>query len=110
MSSRSLTMSRTTCVVAAALLAGCDAGNYSNEDIDFQLAVPAREDIAVRMPVQALEINDSAEHYRSTRNTVKALDGIADAFLKLIDHVRSYPPTERQVGRRVWGPFPVMEN
>ena len=102
-------MSRTAAIVLLGL-AGCDAGNYSNEDIDFQLAVPERQDIAVRLPAQALESNDSAEHYRSTRATVRSLDGIADAFLSLIDHVRAYPPSERQIGRRVWGPFPLQEN
>jgi hypothetical protein len=110
MSSRSVIMSRTIALLLAAALAGCDAGNYSNEDIDFQLAVPERQDIAVRMPAQALESSDAPEHYRSTRNTVKALDGLADAFIGLIDHVRAYPPSERQMGRRVWGPFPLTEN
>src|SRR5688572_14635611 len=112
MSSRSCTMSRTIplLLAAAGAVLGCDAGNYSNEDIDFQLAVPERQDIAVRMPAQALETNDSAEHYRNTRNTVRSLDGMADAFVGLIDHVRAYAPTERQIGRRVWGPFPLTEN
>ena len=99
-------------IIALVLLgaAGCDAGNYSNEDIDFQLAVPERQDIAVRMPAQALEAADAPEHYRSTRNTVRSLDGMAEAFIGLIDHVRAFPPSERHEGRRVWGPFPVTEN
>jgi hypothetical protein len=91
-------------------VAGCDAGNYSNEDLDFQLAVPERQDIAVRLPTMALEANDSAEHYTITRNTVRTLDAAADAFLSLIDNVRVHPPSERHADRRVWGPFPVKEN
>jgi hypothetical protein len=96
--------------ILIAVLAGCDAGNYSNEDIDFQLAVPERDDIAVRLPTQALETNDSAEFYRSTRTTVRDLDGTADAFLSLLDHVRANAPSERQPNSRVWGPFPIAES
>ena len=103
-------MSRIATFVLIAALAGCDAGNYSNEDIDFQLALPARDDIAVRMPTQALETNDSAEFYRNTRKTVSDLDGSADAFLALLDHVRATAPSERLPDRRVWGPFPIQES
>lgn len=90
---------------AAAIAAGC-GGNYSNEDIDFQLALPEREDLVVKLPAQSLETTDSAQAYRDTRKTVKDLNGIADAFLSLIDAVRAYPPTQRQPGQRIWGPFP----
>jgi hypothetical protein len=103
-------MSRVTTFILIAALAGCDSGNYSNEDIDFQLALPARDDIAVRMPTQALETNDSAEFYRNTRATVRNLDGSADAFLSLLDHVRATAPSERLPDRRVWGPFPILES
>jgi hypothetical protein len=34
--------------VGAPLGAGC--GNYSNTDVDFQLALPARDDLAVNAP------------------------------------------------------------
>src|SRR4051794_4821206 len=92
-----------------ALLAGC-GGNYSNEDIDYQLALPERDDIAVKLPAQAVEIADSAEYYRSTRETVKVSTGVANFFLRLIDYVRAYPPTTRLDSRRVWGPFADREH
>ena len=40
------------CIVLVALLvgAGRGCGNYSNADVDFQLAVPARDDLAVNPP------------------------------------------------------------
>jgi hypothetical protein len=85
---------------------GC-GGNYSNEDIDFQLALPAREDIVVKLPAQGLDTADSAEYYRNTHTVAKGLDSIADAFLGLIDYVRLNAPTERVQGHRVWGPFPA---
>jgi hypothetical protein len=92
-------------IIALATLAGC-GGDYSNEDLDFDLALPERDDVVVKLPAQSLETNDSAEHYRSTRGVVASLNGLADGFLSLIDYVRSYPPTERTIGHRQWGPFP----
>ena len=89
----------------AAAVGAC-GGNYSNEDIDFQLAVPQREDLAIQLPATA-EAPDAAEHYKNTRNVVKTLNGIADAFISLVDHVRAAPPSQRAPGHRVWGPFPV---
>jgi hypothetical protein len=103
-------MSRVVTIILIAALAGCDAGNYSNEDLDFQLAVPAREDIAVRLPAQALETTDSSEAYRNTRKTVRDLDGTAEAFLSLLDHVRINAPSERLPNKRIWGPFPIQES
>ena len=94
-----------TVIATLVLAAGC-GGNYSNEDIDFQLALPEKEDLAAKLPVQALEITDSAEYYRATRNTVLLFNGLGDAFLRIIDAVRSFPPTERSGARRIWGPFP----
>jgi hypothetical protein len=94
-------------LLACAALSGCDAGNYSNEDIDFQLAVPEREDIAVKLPAQSLEASDAAEHYRSTRMVVKSSNETTEAFLAFIDKVRVTPPSERNGPHRVWGPFPV---
>jgi hypothetical protein len=85
---------------------GC-GGNYSNEDIDFQLALPDREDLVVKLPAQSLDTADSAEYYRHTHTATKGLNGIADAFLGLIDYVRLNPPTQRVQGHRVWGPFPA---
>jgi hypothetical protein len=100
-------MSKLMIMVVLVALGGCDAGNYSNEDLDYQLAVPERQDIAIKLPAQAQASDASAEHYRTTRNAVTAVGAIADAFLGLIDQVRSNPPTERLSDRRVWGPFPV---
>jgi hypothetical protein len=95
--------------LAAALLPAC-GGNYSNEDIDFQLALPAQEDIAVRLPAQTIEVPDPAEYYRITRDVIGTFNGIGSAFLALIDAVRAYPPSERLPRHRVWGPFPNGEH
>jgi hypothetical protein len=91
-------------LLLVATFAGC-GGNYSNEDIDFQLALPAQEDLAARMP-HTVEVLDAAEYYKVTRDVVASFNTVAGAFLSLIDAVRLYPPTERQPGHRVWGPVP----
>jgi hypothetical protein len=93
----------------AVVVSSC-GGNYSNEDIDFQLALPVQEDIAVRLPAHTVDVPDPSEYYKITRDVVKAFNGIATAFLSFIDTVRAFPPTERQPGHRVWGPFPIREH
>jgi hypothetical protein len=97
-------MKRFIYIALSAALLGC-GGNYSNEDVDYQLALPERDDIAVKLPAQMLEIACSAEYFKSTRDVTKIFNGIADAFLGLIDYVRSYPPSQRNGTQRVWGPF-----
>jgi len=96
-----------TGLAITAAFGGC-GGNYSNEDVDFQLAMPERDELTVKLPNQALIIDPtlSSEYYLLTRKVTVTFNGIVDAFLGLIDAVRSYPPTERKPGMRIWGPFP----
>ena len=86
------------------VLSAC--GNYSNTDLDFQLAIPARNDLALSLPTTAPPvISDSSQYYLETRKVVTTCNGIIDALIGLIDHMRSLPPTERQNDTRVWGPY-----
>src|SRR3954453_24168503 len=91
-----------------AVVEGC-GGNYSNEDLDFQLALPVQEDLAVKLPV-TVEVPDSAEYYKITREVVRIFNGISTAFLDLIDPVRAFPPIDRQPGHGQWAPSPVREH
>lgn len=91
------------------LCASC-GGNYSNEDLDFQDALPEQEDIAVKLPAQAVELADAAEYYKTTRDVVKVMTGISKAFVDLIDAVRAQVPSERAAGHRVWGPYAVLDH
>lgn len=91
-------------IAAALILAGC-GGNYSNEDLDYQLSLPQRADIVARLPA-TVDQPCVAELYKMTRDVVAQFRGIDDAFLGLIDSVRAYPPTTRTPDRRTWGPFP----
>jgi len=93
---------------AAALAAGC--GNYSNEDIDFQLALPEQNDLEARIPNQALTVDNAPEYYKLTRGVITVFNVLLDAFTGLIDYVRAQPANERSEGRRVWGPFPNQDD
>lgn len=83
----------------------CACGNYSNEDVDFQLALPEQSDIQVKMQAATLRL-DSAEYYRATRNAVVTFNGLVGTLAALIDAVRGYAPTSRNGDQRIWGPFP----
>lgn len=95
---------RTTVGIAcAACLAAC--GNYSNEDLDFQLALPQQGDIAANVQLSTVRIN-SAEYYRATRNAIVTFNAMVTDMLALVENVRRYPATTRLGNRRIWGPFP----
>jgi hypothetical protein len=89
-------------VLAAMPIAGC--GNYSNEDLDFQLALPEQSDVEVKM--QSTLRLDSADYYVVTRNAVTTFNTAALNMVALIEVVRGYTPTERHGNQRIWGPFP----
>jgi hypothetical protein len=93
--------------VVAAIAAGC--GNYSNEDVDFQLALPEQTDIRANLPGQALSV-DAPEYYRATRGAIAIFNGLIEGVARIVDYVRAQPPTERTEGRRVWGPYPNGDN
>lgn len=90
-------------LVGAIWLSGC--GNYSNDDLDFQLALPDQSDMAVKMQL-SVSRTDSAEYYIETRKAVVTFNAMVVNLVALIEHVRSNSPTSRQGDRRVWGPFP----
>jgi hypothetical protein len=95
-------------VLATLCAVGC-GGNYSNGDVDFQYAVPARADLEVKMPLLTVT-GPVAEYYRDTRNGVNGFNSFIDMITSLVDLVRAHPPSERQGDTRIWGPFPVKED
>jgi hypothetical protein len=80
-------------------------GNYSNEDLDFQLALPDQSDIAVKMQLSVMR-TDSAEYYIATRNAITNFNGMVADLVGLIEVVRGTTPTSRNGDERTWGPFP----
>jgi hypothetical protein len=89
--------------VLALLASAC--GNYSNEDLDFQLAVPEQADIEAKLQV-SVNRPDSAEYYKNTRSAVTTFNAMVVDLTQLVDHVRGYAPTSRSGNQRTWGPFP----
>jgi hypothetical protein len=91
--------------VAALLAAGSGCGNYSNEDVDFQLALPEQGDMEAKLQV-SLSRTDSAEYYRDTRTAVLSFNKLVLDLVLLVDTVRGYTPTSRNGNQRTWGPWP----
>lgn len=102
---------------AAAMLAGC--GNLSQEDLLFLGAIPAKEALEVR-PAGAVSEADSANSDSQAmevqcaheldvkcqaRNIAVTLNTITFELLGIVDTVVEFPPSKRERGRRVWGPF-----
>lgn len=83
-------------------LAAC--GNYSNEDLDFQLALPQDGELEAKLPA-AITLADSAEYYVTTRKVVTDFNAIARALVGLVDKVRGISPTSRKGSQRTWGPW-----
>jgi hypothetical protein len=96
---------RTFALCCALCAAGC--GNYSNQDIDHELAqtaLPESGDIEARLQV-SVSRPDSAEYYQVMRSVVIAFNKIVVDLTGLIETVRTYPPTSRSGSQQVWGPF-----
>lgn len=89
-------------LLAVFALGAC--GNYSNEDLDFQLALPEDGELEAKLP-QALTTDTSSEYYKITRQVVTTFNGWATALVSLVDRVRSTSPTSRNGAERIWGPF-----
>src|SRR5262245_15439010 len=87
-------------LLVAVALAAC--GNYSNEDLEFMNAVPARDDVSVVMPRLMILPANEAELARLTHETVAAFNG-ALFFLQAADTIRTFPPTSRMPNGRIWG-------
>jgi hypothetical protein len=102
-----LTRPRLSALLAVALVA-C-GGNYSNEDLEFQAALPARSNLEVHPPSN-LVVADAAEYYKLTRDVIVQLDAIVATVVAWVDVVRGTPASSRSEGQRIWGPFPVKEH
>jgi hypothetical protein len=89
-------------LLAALALAAC--GNYSNDDLDFQLALPQDGELEAKLP-QALTLDTAPEYYTRTRQVVTTFNGGAAELVGLVDRVRSNSPSSRNGAERTWGPF-----
>jgi len=94
-----------TGIYAALLCAGLGCGNYSNDDVDFQLALPDQADMEAKLQ-GSVNRADSAEYYRATRAAVLQFNSLVFNLTAFIETVRGYTPTSRNGNERTWGPFP----
>jgi hypothetical protein len=94
-------------VIAVALVGAC--GNYSNEDLEFMNAVPAREDLSANMPRSNLLPANEAELSRDTHDVIRSFNGALD-FLDAADAIRMFQPTTRVPNGRIWGPFDMRDH
>ena len=93
---------RTLALLGAICAGAC--GNYSNEDLDFELALPDQSDIAAKMQTPVPRA-DSAEYYLATRSAVTTFNTMVVDLTGLIEVVRGTTPTSRNGNQRTWGPF-----
>jgi hypothetical protein len=89
-------------VFHAVCAGGC--GNYSNEDLDFQLALPEQGDIEAKMQLSVTRA-DSAEYYLATRNAIATFNSMVSNLTGFVDVIRGVTPTSRHGNQRAWGPF-----
>lgn len=103
------------------LLLGCAAsacvGNFSNDDLEFLNALPAREDLMARLPgseahasvtgqrVAPLALAEPSPFYRSTHEASDLFNAGLDALLSRLELIQAEPPTTRALGKRTWGPM-----
>lgn len=93
-------------VAVAVAVTASACGNYSNDDLDFQLAVPKREELVAKLPTQALVTPEAtAEYYRATREGAVNFNNAVVELTALVDDVRVLPPSGRDGDERTWGPF-----
>jgi hypothetical protein len=95
------------CTVLAGLCL-CACGNYSNDDLDFQLALPEQGEMEAKMQLSVVRA-DSAEYYRVTLSAIANFNALVNKLTGLIDGVRGNVPTSRNGDERIWGPWPAED-
>jgi hypothetical protein len=94
------------CLLLSGLLAPA-CGNYSNEDLEFMNALPETSELRANLPAATpLEVAGEAELARATHKTTHDFNALLMGLVDIVDYVRSFPPTARTAGSRIWGPFP----
>ncbi|RKH28063.1 hypothetical protein D7X99_03420 [Corallococcus sp. AB032C] len=113
---------RTFALALPCLLAVACGGDFSNDDLEFQNALPQREDLAAKLPDTARSgqgLGTQAQRLSASQvlggTSPLALQAYAagtqfntsvDGLLALLELFRNAPPTTRETDQRIWGPFP----
>ncbi|WP_228556848.1 hypothetical protein [Myxococcus sp. AB025B] len=103
-------------------LAAC-GGDFSNDDLEFQNALPRREDLMAKVlgqeqaKARALRVASKVHALRlgrlgeasgivgDTSETGRDFNDSVGNMLQAIENIRTQPATSRGPNRRVWGPF-----
>jgi hypothetical protein len=88
---------------------GSGCGNYSNDDVDFELALPDKTDMQAKLQMADGRV-DSAEYYKATRSAVITFNALIVNLTAFVDTIRGYAPTSRNGNGRTWGPFADDKN
>ncbi|NBD13175.1 hypothetical protein GTY96_29855 [Corallococcus sp. c25j21] len=116
---------RNLALALTSLLAVACGGDFSNDDLEFQNALPQREDLAAKLPASARASQGLGT--RTQRLGLQVLGGTSglalqaytagsqfnasvDGLLALLELFRNAPPTTRETDRRIWGPFPADDH
>jgi hypothetical protein len=103
-------------------------GDYSNpqlqEDLEFLSAIPDKKVLDLRVAPKLTRDYDGAENsqelterqdalgekatwYEESRDMTEGVNQGVLGYLELVDFItKTFPPTTREAGRRIWGPWP----
>ncbi|HLM44904.1 MAG TPA: hypothetical protein VK458_13610, partial [Myxococcaceae bacterium] len=110
---------RTSWLLLLGCLATACGGNFSNDDLEFLNALPAREDLASKLPgtesgvsagglrqrTDPLAVGERSTLYEDTNRASNVFNRGLDGLLTLLENIRERPPTTRAPDLRVWGPW-----
>jgi len=107
------------------LLATACGGNFSNDDLEFLNALPARTELTAKLPkrqastpaarVGALAdppgaVGDPSSFYEDTHQASERFNAALEGLLSMLEKIREQPPTTRAPDTRVWGPVEDAEH
>jgi hypothetical protein len=124
MSSDNRAMKATSLLCLGLLLAGC--GNYSNDDLEFLLVLPARESLESKLPntdthkqglmangmfptASGIGVGEPSKSFTDARNASIAFNLWVYSVLVVVDFVRGLPFTSKTETSRTWGPWPSLD-
>ncbi len=100
------------------LVAVTGCGGFSNDDVVFLSALPRKDDLVTQVPTgsngQGLTqrkdglngVGQPADFHTSARTYVDTFNRSLDTLLGALEIIRRWPPTRRELDRRIWGPAP----
>jgi hypothetical protein len=103
-------------------LAAC--GDYSYEDLEFLAALPVTADLSSDVPSNGTTsqplsgglsrqasglAGDPSQLYSDTFGSAQKFNGAGEFVIAVIHWIRQQPPSVREEGRRIWGPYPARE-